>query len=160
MQNLENKIKEVVLAKPGMKAAFIAQKLGLSRKEINACLYGRLLDVLEQDVNYRWYPKGFAVDRSKFLNAKGKKHVVESFRGRSLFTYEIGTSVDSIVYNKNNVFFKEVYSELEDSQKQVIDSIFYAFCDSMDLDYDMSDFFDDFIEKWGILLEKRIKDLK
>ena len=51
--------------KPGQKAREIATKLGIDKKEVNSCLYGKLRGQVYQDQSYKWYlVKSSKTDRS------------------------------------------------------------------------------------------------
>lgn len=52
------RVKELIQAKPGQKAKYIAAQLGMDRSEVNSVLYDTLRDQIIQDKSYRWWPKG------------------------------------------------------------------------------------------------------
>ena len=56
MNELEQKIINIIKNEPGQKAKDIAKQLGIERKLINSVLYNRLKGKIKQDKDYRWYP--------------------------------------------------------------------------------------------------------
>ena len=66
MDDVIERIFELVKNTNGIKASEIAKQLKISRKEVNKILYGRLAKVCVQNEQYRWYcssetPSGRAV---------------------------------------------------------------------------------------------------
>jgi len=57
MPNTE-RVLQLILAKPGLKAKDMAAHLGISRKEVNSALHGPLRGKIVQDKSYRWWPRG------------------------------------------------------------------------------------------------------
>jgi len=53
----KDRISELLISKPGLKAKQIAQELGLERTDVNSILYSELKNEFRQDHNYRWWPK-------------------------------------------------------------------------------------------------------
>ena len=51
------KIYQLILTEPGLKARQIASKLGLDRASVNSMLYRHLKGKLVQDSSYRWWPR-------------------------------------------------------------------------------------------------------
>ncbi len=64
--SVNQRILEVLQAKPGQKARDIAVQLGVDRTVVNSALHGSLRDLVVQDKSYRWWPRGTAnVERRK-----------------------------------------------------------------------------------------------
>ena len=59
--DLASEILVQLAEKPGQKAREIATKLGIVKKEVNSCLYGKLRGQVYQDKSYKW----FLVKRAK-----------------------------------------------------------------------------------------------
>jgi hypothetical protein len=57
MNDLDQRIIEIIKANPGQKASDIAAQLGVDRQFVNSSLYGRIKGKVQQDKSYRWYPK-------------------------------------------------------------------------------------------------------
>ena len=55
VSDLEKSILEMLQSSPGLKAKAIAEKLGVDRSAVNACLHGRLKGAVVQNRQYRWY---------------------------------------------------------------------------------------------------------
>lgn len=53
----DNRIIQTVTSNPGLKAKDIARIIGLSKKRVNAALYGELRNDVVKDDSFRWYPK-------------------------------------------------------------------------------------------------------
>ena len=51
-------ILQLVVNEPGVRAKDIAARLGLSRREVNSVLFGKLRGKVVQDSKYRWWPRG------------------------------------------------------------------------------------------------------
>jgi len=64
-KSIEDSILELIHISPGSKASQIAKKLGIEKKRVNAALYGRLRTKVQQDKNYKWWPKKSSVPSEK-----------------------------------------------------------------------------------------------
>jgi len=58
--DLSERILAAVKAKPGQKAKELATGLGVEPREVNSVLWGKLRPHVQQDGNYRWFPRGVA----------------------------------------------------------------------------------------------------
>ena len=61
LSELEQRILEAIIAKPGQKSKDIASQLNIDKQLVNSALYSKLRNKIKQDKSYRWYPKD-AVD--------------------------------------------------------------------------------------------------
>ena len=52
------RIYQLLVQQPGLKARQVASKLGLERSSVNSIIYRYLKGKLVQDKSYRWWPKG------------------------------------------------------------------------------------------------------
>jgi hypothetical protein len=67
--DLVSKILVQLAEKPGQKAREIASILGIDKKEVNSCLYGKLRGKVYQDKSYKWYlVKSDKTDRLNISN--------------------------------------------------------------------------------------------
>lgn len=154
--NLEEQILKLVEDKPGVMAKQLADKLSISRKEVNAILYGRLSSVLKRDDSYHWFPVA-AQDAAISQTNKHEEITLNrpalvkhgAFRGSSLFTYEDAGEDVELTYNSNHPFFKNVYAALNDEGKAAVDALAGAFATVASSNYDLADQIEDLIHKWG-----------
>jgi len=51
------KILKAIIKHPGRKARQIAESLGLTRREVNAVIYGQLGSTVYHDTSFRWWPR-------------------------------------------------------------------------------------------------------
>lgn len=103
MNNIENRILDIIKEDPGLLAREIGDMIGLTRKEVNHYLYGEdLYPSVWQDSDYRWYP----VHEVKEEKERGtfdltKEEALQKYFGYSSFRGRQGEIIEDIIDGKD-----------------------------------------------------------
>lgn len=157
------KILKTIEATPGLLAREIATKFGVTRKEVNSILYGKLKSKIRKDEKNRWYLVGFSksvverkktVDKSSTFTSKPVTVESSSFPGSSLFIIKPFGNEVKIEVNKSHPFMAKDYEILDDSGKKAVNKLITALALVFEKHYSESDFIEELIDEWGIALKK------